>query len=187
MSSPEEKDFGVSVGERLNVSQQCALAPLKANCILGGMKISMTSRLREMTLPLCSALTRLHLEYCIQFWGPQHKKGIELLEQVQRTAMKIIRGLEHLTCRDRLGELRLFSLEKRRIGGDLLAVFQYLKGSDRKAGDLLRRVGSNRMRGNGFKLEECRYRLDIRKKFFIVRVVRHWNRLPRKAVDASPP
>jgi len=56
VSSPEEKDFGVSVGERLNVSQQCALAPLKANCILGGMKISMTSRLREMILPLCSAL-----------------------------------------------------------------------------------------------------------------------------------
>ena len=111
-----------------------------------------------------------------------------MLEQVQRTAMKMIRGLEHLTCRDRLGELRLFSLEKRMIGGDLLAAFQYLKGSDRKAGEgLLRRVGSNRMRGNGFKLEECRCRLDIRKKFFIVRVVRHWNRLPRKAVDASPP
>ena len=71
----------------------------------------------------------------------------------------------------------LFSLEKR-LWGDLIAAFQYLKGAYRKAGEgLLIRAWSNRMRGNGFKLEEGRLRLDIRKKFFTVRVVRHWNRL----------
>ena len=62
---------------------------------------------------------------------------------------------------------------------------EYLKGAYRKAGErLLTRARSNRMRGNGYKLEEGRFRLDIRKKLFIVRAVRHWNRLPNEAVDA---
>ena len=80
---------------------------------------------------------------------------------------------------DRLRELGLFNLEKRRLQG----TFQYLKGAYRKAGEgLFVRAGSERMRGYGFKLEEGRFRLDIRKRFFTVRVMRHWNRLPSEAV-----
>jgi len=97
----------------------------------------------------------------------------------------MVRGMEHVSCAERLRELGLFSLKKRRLREDLVAALQYLKGAYKKDWDrLFNRAGSERTRGNGFKLKEGRFRLDSRKKFFTMRVVKHWHRLPRKIGDA---
>jgi len=97
----------------------------------------------------------------------------------------MIRGLEHLSCDKRLRELGLFSLQKRRLQEDLTVAFQYLKGAYRKDGEnIFSRACCDRTRSNGFKLRQGRFRLDIRKKFFTMRVVRHWHKLPREAVEA---
>jgi len=78
-SSPAEKDLGVLVEEKLDLSHQCALTAQKANSVLGCIKRNVASRSGEVILPLCSAVMRPHLEYCIQFWSPQ-QKDMELLE-----------------------------------------------------------------------------------------------------------
>ncbi|KAK4827618.1 hypothetical protein QYF61_019543 [Mycteria americana] len=149
------------------------------------IKHSITSRSKEVIILLYSVLVQPHLEHCVRFWALQFKKGVKVLECVQRKATKLVKGLEGMSCEEQLRTLGLSSLAKRRLRDDLVALYSFLRRGSREEGaDISSLVSSDRTHGNGSQLCQGRFRLDSRKRFFTKRVAEHWNRLPREVVDA---
>ncbi|KAK4823961.1 hypothetical protein QYF61_008347, partial [Mycteria americana] len=120
-NNPRHRILGVLVDSKQNISQQCTLVSKKASGIPGCIRrsIDIASKSSEVILPLYSALMT-HLECCVQFWAPQCKKDTDILEQVQHGAKKMTKRFEHQLYEERLRELGLFSLKKRRVKAGIL-------------------------------------------------------------------
>ena len=186
-SVTEEKDLGVVISNDLKVSRQCSHAAGKASKVLGMIRRQFKNLDKPSFLILYKGFIRPHLEYAIQAWSPYLKKDIEHLEKVQRKATKLVKGFSSLSYEERLKVLKLTSLEKRRLRGDLIETYKLVTGKEKiDFTNLLQLdVSGYNTRGHKFKLKKHRSRLDIRKNFFSNRVVQQWNSLPAHVVEAE--
>ena len=180
-----EKDLGVMISSNCKVSEQCSKAVKKANSMLWLLNRKIKFKSKDNITRLYKALIRPHLEYCIQAWNPYEKKDVDLLEGVQRRALRMIYGYRDISYEERLKRTGLTTLVKRRERGDLIEVFKIVKEFDKVNCDRFFKQNNIGLRGHRYKLEKNRSRLDVRKHFFSQRVVNSWNKLPATVVEAE--
>ncbi|KAK4806610.1 LOW QUALITY PROTEIN: hypothetical protein QYF61_013865 [Mycteria americana] len=167
--SPVERDVGALIDGKLNMSQQCVLVTERANHVLKCIKHSIANQLKEVIVPLYSALVWLRLKYFLCSTIYEGYKNIRMCPKEGNKDGERTRGHVY---EEQLRISSLFSLEKRRLRGLLIAVYNFLMR------ELEREVLISSLWSLG------KFRLDIRKKFFTERVVKHWNKLPREVIMA---
>ena len=189
--SEEEKDLGVLIHESLKPSSQCAKAAKKANQVLGQMARAFTYRDKSTWVKLYIQYVRPHLEYAIQAWCPWTDADIEILENVQRRAVRMISGLQSSTYENRLAEIGLMSLVTRRQRGDMIEVWKLLHGKENVdkshwftlASEVAMRP--TRQSSAPLAIKPPHWKGEIRRNFFSNRVVEHWNHLPQTLQNSS--
>ena len=125
----DQKDLGVRVRRTLKSASQVEEVVKKAYGVLAFINRGIEFRSREIIMQLYKTLVRPHLEYCAQFWSPHYRRDVEIIERVQRRFTRMLPGLGGMPYEDRLRELGLFSLERRRMRGDLIEVYKMLRGN----------------------------------------------------------
>ena len=150
------------------------------------IKRNFTNRSQATFIPLYKSLVRPHLEYCRSVWNPHFRKDIELIEEVQRRATKLVKDVEHLQhYNDRLEHLGLMCLHTGRIRSDLIDTYKIVNGIDNVKTELFFYYDQSGRRGHSKKLFKRRSRLDIRKFAFSSRIVDRWNSLSECCVTCN--
>ena len=182
----QEKDLGVIISNTLKMSDQCSAASKKANMMLRLITRKFDYKSPELMKRLYLAFVRPHLEYAVQFWSPNYIKDQVMLERIQRRATKQIPSLRNFTYDERLKRLDMFSLQKRRVRGDLIEVFKILNRFENiNPESLFQRDPNTITRSNGMKLKGNRCNTLARRSYINNKVVDHWNRLPPSVVSAQ--
>lgn len=181
----KEKDLGITISNDLKFSDQCNIAYNKANKILGMVSRNFSYKTKETVKLLYTSMVRPHLEYAVQFWSPHYQKDIEKLERVQHRATKMIPEIRSKPYSERLKDLDLYSLEKRRARGDMIQTYKILKGFDKVDTESMFKLDhESNTRGHHLKLKKRSVNLDIGKYTFANRVVNDWNTLTPKVVNS---
>ena len=185
-NTDEENDLGVTISSNLKPSKQCSEVVKKANKLVGFIGRSIEYKSKATIVTLYNSLVRPLMEYCVQAWCPYYQKDIAKLERVQRRVTKMIPSLRNKPYEERLKELDLFSLQHRRIRGDLIQVFKIIRGIDNMDYSKYFAIdNSNYTRGNGCKIIGKSFNSNESKNFFFNRIVNLWNGLPREVIECS--
>ena len=181
----EERDVGIIVHNSLKPNRQCTEAAKRANIVLGQITRSFMYRDRFVFLRLYKQYVRCHLEYCVQAWSPWTAGDIEVLEAVQRRAVRQISGLKGSSYEEKLEELGLESLVDRRKRLDLIQTYKIINGVDNVNKDNWFRLTDNtslrqiRLSSHPHNLvRQIVSRTDVRNNSFSQRVINNWNNLP---------
>ena len=182
----EERDLGITVTNNMKSSQQCLQAYNKANKVLGVINRSIVYKKKDVLVKLYKSLVRPHLEYCTAAWSPHYGKDKGLLERIQHRFTRMVPGLKHLPYEQRLIQLRLWTLEERRVRADLIEVYKMVNGMSGIRFDSFFEYDPNgRTRGHSKKLRKKRFNTDLRKHFFTDRIINIWNALDDRTVTSA--
>ena len=193
-SVDSEKDVGVTIHKSLKPSLQCSKAAAKANLVLGQLARAVTFRDKTTFIKLYLVYVRPHLEYAVQSWNPWTMADKDILEQVQRRAVKMVSNIRGRTYEERLAELGMVTLETRRQRGDMIQTFKIMSGADQvkpetwfHLGSAVEREGAAQTRGvtGHLNIQEQWGSSEVRRNFFSLRVIKPWNNLPEDLKKAS--
>ena len=180
-----EKDLGVTISHDLKAEKNIDACVKKANKVLGMIRRTFSYLDEEILAKLYKVFVRPHLEYCQQVWAPYLQKDKDTLEGVQRRATKLVKSLEELSYEERLKRTKLYSLEQRRIRGDMILTYRIMTGDIKiKPCDMFSLDHSTRTRGHNMRIAPKLSNGQVRQSFFSQRVGTIWNKLPVNIVNS---
>ena len=182
-----EKDLGITISNDLRPHHHIANIVKKANSTLGMIRRSFTHVNQDIFLLTYKTFIRPGLEYCQSVWSPHLQKDINMLENVQRRATKLVSGLHDISYEQRMKKLNLQSLQYRRTRGDMILMFKiYNRLIDIDPQDFFSLKKHQSNRGHNYKVEfKHRPNTDYGSNAFTYRVIIPWNNLPTSVVNSK--